>query len=76
MIDFSRQRLGDPSLAQYFDTTSDISKEVLEKNGRAVGYFYWRVGYGYQGLSGNTKNVHTSLEPNPQPHLRIGDKSQ
>lgn len=76
MVDFSRQKLGDPSLAQYFDTTSDISKEVLEKNGRAVGYFYWRVGYRYQGLSGNTKNVHTSLEPNPQPHLRIGDKSQ
>jgi hypothetical protein len=49
---------------------------VLEKNGRAVGYFYWRVGYRYQGLSGNTKNVHTSLEPNPQAHLRIGDKSQ
>jgi len=65
MIDFDRQRLGDPSLGQYFDATSDVSTEALEKNGRVFGYFYWRVGYRYHGLSGNTKNVRGSLDTEP-----------
>ncbi len=68
MIDFDPQRLGDPSLSQYFDTTSDVSTEVLEKNGRATGYFYWRVGYRYHGLLGTTPNVRKTLDPNPHPH--------
>ncbi len=55
MIDFDRRRLSDPSLSQYFDTTSDVSTEILERNGRAIGSFYWRVGYRYHGLTGNTK---------------------
>jgi dolichol-phosphate mannosyltransferase len=55
MIDFDRRRLSDPSLSQRFDTTSDVSTEVLERNGRAIGSFYWRVGYRYHGLTGNTK---------------------
>ena len=55
MIDFDRRRLSDPSLSQHFDATSDVSTEHLERDGRAVGTFYWRVGYRYQGLTGNPK---------------------
>ena len=55
MIAFDRRRLSDPSLSQHFDTTSDVSTERLERDGRAVGTFYWRVGYRYHGLTGNTK---------------------
>lgn len=50
MIDFDRQRLGRPSLAEYFDATSDVFTEKLETNGRTVGHFYWRVGYRYHML--------------------------
>jgi hypothetical protein len=38
-----------PSFAQYFKTIGDVSTETLENDGRVVGYFYWRVGYGYRG---------------------------
>jgi hypothetical protein len=38
-----------PSLPQYFDTVGDVFEETLKKNGRVVGYFYWRVGYRYRG---------------------------
>jgi dolichol-phosphate mannosyltransferase len=60
MIDFDRRRLSDPSLSQHFDTTSDVSTEHLERDGRAAGSFYWRVGYRYQGLTGNTKTSGSS----------------
>jgi len=49
LIDFDRKRLTSPSFAQYFDTIGDVSTETLENDGRVVGYFYWRVGYGYRG---------------------------
>jgi dolichol-phosphate mannosyltransferase len=49
LIDFDRKRLMSPSLAQYFETTSDVSTETLDNDGRVVGYFYWRIGYGYRG---------------------------
>ena len=49
LIDFDRKRLMAPSFAQYFETIGDVSTETLENDGRVVGYFYWRVGYGYRG---------------------------
>ena len=49
MVDFDRKRLMSPALAEYFETISDVSTETLENDGRVVGYFYWRVGYGYRG---------------------------
>ena len=55
MIDFAKRRISDASLSQHFDSTSDVSTEVLERNGRAIGSFYWRVGYRYHGLTENTK---------------------
>lgn len=48
LIDFDRKRLADPSLARHFDHMSDVSKEILERDGRVVGFFHWRVGYGYR----------------------------
>jgi len=49
MVDLDRKRLMQPSLPQYFDTVGDVFEETLKKNGRVVGYFYWRVGYRYRG---------------------------
>ena len=48
MIDFDRKRLTHPSLSQYFSSTGDVFNETLERDGRIVGSFYWRVGYGYR----------------------------
>jgi dolichol-phosphate mannosyltransferase len=49
MIDLDRKQLMQPSLPQYFDTVGDVFEETLKKDGRVVGYFYWRVGYRYRG---------------------------
>ena len=49
LIDFDRKRLSSPSFAQLFQSIDDVSTETLENDGRLVGYFYWRVGYGYKG---------------------------
>ena len=51
LIDFDRKRITSPAFAQYFDRIGEVSQETLENSGRVVGYFYWRVGYGYKGLS-------------------------
>jgi dolichol-phosphate mannosyltransferase len=49
MIDLDRKRLTFPSLPQHFDRVSDIFEETLSRDGRVVGYFYWRIGYRYRG---------------------------
>src|SRR5215467_2065186 len=49
MIDLNRKRLTHSSLPDYFDRVSDVFEETLKKDGRVVGYFYWRVGYNYRG---------------------------
>lgn len=49
LVDFDRRRVEEPSLTQYFKKVSDVFEETLKRNGRVVGNFYWRVGYGYQG---------------------------
>jgi dolichol-phosphate mannosyltransferase len=49
MVDLDRKQLMQPSLPQYFDTVGDVFEETLKKNGRVVGYFYWRVGHRYRG---------------------------
>jgi dolichol-phosphate mannosyltransferase len=49
MIDLNRKSLTFPSLPQYFDTVGDVFEETLTRDGRVVGYFYWRVGYRYRG---------------------------
>jgi len=49
MIDLNRQRLTHSSAPDYFDRVSDVFEETLKKDGRVVGYFYWRVGYNYRG---------------------------
>ncbi len=48
MIDFDQKRLMNPSLSQYFKTTGEVFTEIIERDGRVVGSFYWRVGYGYR----------------------------
>jgi dolichol-phosphate mannosyltransferase len=48
MIDFDPKRLADPSLAQHFERIGPVATETLEKDGRVVGTFCWRFGYGYR----------------------------
>ena len=49
MVDLDRKRVEDPTLRRYFDSLGPTFEESLTKNGRLVGYFYWRVGYQYRG---------------------------
>jgi dolichol-phosphate mannosyltransferase len=49
MIDLDRNRIAETHLPQHFESLGDVSRETLEKDGRIVGYFYWRVGYRYRG---------------------------
>jgi dolichol-phosphate mannosyltransferase len=49
MIDYDRKDLMNPSLSSHFIQLGDIYYESIEKHGRVIGYFYWRVGYGYRG---------------------------
>jgi dolichol-phosphate mannosyltransferase len=49
MVDFDRRRVEELSLSRYFGKVSDVFEETLQKDGRVVGKFYWRVGYDYQG---------------------------
>lgn len=49
MIDLDRDRIEKPNLPQFFDSLSAVSRETLKRDGRVVGYFYWRVGYRYRG---------------------------
>jgi hypothetical protein len=49
MVDLDPERVDDPALSQYFRRISQVFAEPLRKDGRLVGYFYWRVGYDYLG---------------------------
>jgi dolichol-phosphate mannosyltransferase len=49
MVDFDRERLMNQALSRYFERISDVVTEALEKDGRVLGYFHWRVGYNYRG---------------------------
>lgn len=49
MVDFERERLMRPALSRYFERISDVFTETIEKDGRVLGYFHWRVGYSYRG---------------------------
>jgi dolichol-phosphate mannosyltransferase len=63
MVDFGRKKLADRSLGQYFERMGDVANETLEKDGRVVGYFHWRVGYGYRSSDGKLSTAR-SQEPN------------
>ena len=63
MVDFEHERLADPSLAQHFERISDVSKHSLEKDGRVVGHFYWRAGYGYHDRQRQNHGGASSHEP-------------
>jgi hypothetical protein len=49
MVDLERDSVEDPTLGRYFDSLGPTAEETFKKNGRLVGYFYWRVGYHYRG---------------------------
>src|SRR5262245_43547411 len=63
MVDLDRKRVEDPTLRQYFVSLGPACEESLQKNGRLVGYFYWRVGYQYRGDVGEVGVGSESLVP-------------
>ena len=56
LVDLRTKRLTKPELSQFFERLSDVSTETLEVDGRQVGNFYWRIGYGYRGLPNASKS--------------------
>ena len=66
MVDFDRGRLGSPRLSQYFESTSGVFTQALQRNARVRGYFYWRIGYGYRGPHPNRKNMGQTEQSVPQ----------
>jgi hypothetical protein len=48
LVDLRPSRLQSYDFSQFFERVSDLSRETLEIDGREVGQFYWRVGYGYR----------------------------
>jgi dolichol-phosphate mannosyltransferase len=58
MIEFNRNKLLSPVLADYFEKISEVHTETLEKYGRVVGRIYWRVGYDYGGRAAGMTSQH------------------
>jgi hypothetical protein len=48
MVAFREDDLRNPSLAKYFDRIDPVLEQEIFKNGRTLGRFLYRVGYGYQ----------------------------
>lgn len=49
LIAFEREELSNSALEDYFARISDVTTQPIEKNGRVVGQFYYRIGYSYRG---------------------------
>ncbi|NLS01585.1 glycosyltransferase family 39 protein [Rhizobium sp. P38BS-XIX] len=45
LVSLKRNELQQENLAQYFSRLDDINEQVVRKNGRTVGTFYYRVGH-------------------------------
>jgi dolichol-phosphate mannosyltransferase len=48
LVDFERDDLLDSAIDDCFTRISGVTRQAIEKNGRVVGHFYYRIGYGYQ----------------------------
>jgi dolichol-phosphate mannosyltransferase len=48
MVGFRQEDLQNPCLAQYFERVGPVLQKRIVKNGRTVGQFFYRVGYGYR----------------------------
>jgi dolichol-phosphate mannosyltransferase len=48
MVAFRQEDLQSPVLARYFDRIDPVLQQRIVKNGRTVGQFFCRVGYGYR----------------------------
>ncbi len=76
MVDLDRKRLADPRLSRYFDATGDVFAEGLEINDRKLGNFYWRMGYGYRGLSEKPDNISSMVNSGRRTFLTPANKRQ
>jgi dolichol-phosphate mannosyltransferase len=68
MVGFRQEDLQNPVLAKYFERVGPVSQQRIVKNGRTVGQFFYRVGYGYQpdNLEKPYPMQVVSLAPNSQ----------
>jgi len=48
LVSFEERDLQRDWVTARFTQLSDISRETITKSDSQVGYFYWRVGYGYR----------------------------
>lgn len=48
LVSFKERDLQSDWITSRFTHLGDITKEAITKSGIRVGYFYWRVGYGYR----------------------------
>jgi dolichol-phosphate mannosyltransferase len=51
MVAFREEEIQNPVLANYFERVGPVLQQKIIKNGRTVGRFSYRVGYGYRPLS-------------------------
>lgn len=47
LVAFERNELFSPAIDDHFARVSGVTTQAIEKNGRVVGHFYYRVGYNY-----------------------------
>ncbi len=66
MVGFRQEDLQNPVLARYFDRIDPVLKQRIVKNGRTVGQFFYRAGYGYRtdNLEKPSPMQVVSLDPN------------
>ncbi len=48
MVAFREEELRNPVLGKYFERLDPVLQQRIAKNGRTVGRFFYRVGYGYR----------------------------
>jgi len=65
MVAFREENLRSPVLAEYFERMDPVLQQPIAKNGRTVGRFFYRVGYGYRADNlGNPSPMQVgSLDP-------------
>ena len=66
MVAFREEDLQNPVLAKYFERMDPVLQQRIVKNGRTVGQFFYRVGYGYRAdnLEKPSPMQVVSLDPN------------
>jgi dolichol-phosphate mannosyltransferase len=65
MVAFREGDLRNPSLAKHFERMDPVLERGIHKNGRTVGRFFYRVGYGYRADSPEKPSPLQVVSPPP-----------